>query len=320
MKMIVTMVIGRATRALILGTVLLAATSSAFAQAPAGAAQAPAGGSLGAAVAVTPDVVYGHKDGMALTFDVFKPARPNGAAVLNIVSGGWISRYNPPNALPPDTLDIYKQLTDRGFTVFAVRHGGSPRYNIPEIVPDVRRAVRFIKMTASRYGINPDRIGVYGMSAGGHLSLMLGTASTAGDPANVDEVLRVSDRVAAVVAYYPPVDLAPSANAVATERPSKRFPALNFDEALIADVSPIKHVTPDDPPTLLFHGDADQLVPMVQSELIYKAFQQSKVTTDRIVFAGAGHGFKENDHKRAVSAMVDWFTKHLTTSGGGAAK
>lgn len=302
---------------LVLG-LFLAATSSAFAQAP--AAQAPAGVSLGAGVAITPDVVYGHKDGMALTFDVFKPTRPNGAAVLNIVSGGWISRYNPPNALPPDTADIYKQLTDRGFTVFAVRHGGSPRYNIPEIVPDVRRAVRFIRMTASRYGINANRMGVYGQSAGGHLSLMLGTASDAGDPANPDEVLRVSDRVAAVVAYYPPVDLDPAANAVATERPSKRFPAMNFDAALIADVSPIRHVTPDDPPTLLFHGDADVLVPMVQSELIHKAFQQNKVVTDRIVFPKAGHGFKDADHKKAAAAMVDWFTKHLTAAGEGATR
>ena len=308
--------------ALALGLWLVAATSPMLAQAPAAQAPAaaPAGVSLGAGVAITPDVVYGHKDGMALTFDVFKPTRPNGAAVLNIVSGGWISRYNPPNALPPDTADIYKQLLDRGFTVFAVRHGGSPRYNIPEIVPDVRRAVRFIRMTAPRYGINADRMGVYGMSAGGHLSLMLGTASDAGDPANADEVLRVSDKVAAVVAYYPPVDLAPDANAVATERPSKRFPALNFDAALITDVSPIKHVSADDPPTLLFHGDADQLVPMVQSELIYKAFQQSKVPTDRIVFAGAGHGFKDQDHKRAAAAMVDWFAKHLTATGGGAAR
>jgi acetyl esterase/lipase len=297
---------------------LLASTSFVFAQAPAQAP--PPGVSLGPSVAVTPDVVYGHKDGMALTFDVFKPARPNGAAVLNIVSGGWISRYNPPNALPPDTADIYKQLTDRGFTVFAVRHGGSPRYNIPEIVPDVRRAVRFIRMTASRYGINPNRLGVYGMSAGGHLSLMLGTASDAGNPSAPDEVDRVSNRVQAVVAYYPPVDLAPSANAVATERPSKRFPALNFDEAMVVAVSPIKHVTPDDPPTLLFHGDADNLVPMVQSDLIHKAFQQAKVATDRIVFAGAGHGFKNDDHKRAAAAMVDWFTKHLTSAGEGATK
>lgn len=301
---------GRGVCALALGVALLAATPPAFAQ---------AGGGLGAGVAITPDVVYGHKDGMALTFDVFKPARPNGAATLHIVSGGWVSRYNPPNALPPAETQMYKALLDRGFTVFAVRHGGSPRYNIPEIVPDLRRAVRFIRMTASRYGINADRIGVFGMSAGGHLSLMLGTTADAGDAANQDEVLRVANRVAAVVAFYPPTDLHPSANAVATERPSKRFPALNFEEPLFADFSPLKQVTADDAPTLLLHGDADTLVPMVQSEMIYKAFQQNKVTTDRIVIPGAGHGFKDKDYNRAVEATVSWFVKHLT-SGSGATK
>src|SRR5688572_6227881 len=102
-------------------------------------------------VTVTADVVYGHKDGMALTFDVFTPARPNGAAVLHIVSGGWVSRWSPPAQVPPNIQGFYQPLFEKGFTVFAVRHGSSPRYVIPEIVPDLHRAVRFIRMTASRY-------------------------------------------------------------------------------------------------------------------------------------------------------------------------
>lgn len=300
-------VIGRGVRALALAAVLIAATSPAFAQ---------AGGGLGAGVTITPDVVYGHKDGMALTFDVFKPARPNGAATLHIVSGGWVSRYNNPNALPPAETQMYKSLLDRGFTVFAVRHGGSPKYNIAEIVPDVRRAVRFLRMNAASHGINADRIGVFGMSAGGHLSLMLGTASDAGDAANQDQVLRVGNRVAAVVAFYPPVDLHPSAKAVETERPSKRFPAMNLEEAQFAEFSPIRHVSPDDPPTLLIHGDADKLVPLTQSDLIQAEFQRNKVAHDKVVIPGAGHGFKDKDYDRAVEATVNWFVKHLTAGSG----
>ena len=84
-------------------------------------------------VDIIPDVVYGHKDGMALTFDVFKPkTRPNGAAIIFIVSGGWVSRYIPPN----EALSRYQELLDHGFTVIALRHGGSPKYLIPEIVAD----------------------------------------------------------------------------------------------------------------------------------------------------------------------------------------
>lgn len=292
-------------RALVLVVLSLGVISPAFGQ------NVQNVGALAPDVAITPDVVYGHKDGMALTFDVFKPTRPNGAAVLHMVSGGWVSRYSPPTQLPVGIRDLYQQLLDKGFTVFAVRHGSSPKYLIPEIVPDVRRAVRFIRMTASRYGIDPNRMGVTGMSAGGHLSLMLGTASDAGNSASEDEVLRVSNRVAAVVAYYPPVDLDSKAGAVVTERPSKRFPALNFDEAEVPAVSPLRHVSSDDPPTLLLHGDKDALVPINQSEQIYQAFQQHRVTSQFIVIPGAGHGFQGDDAKRATAATVEWFVKHL---------
>ena len=157
-----------------------------------------------AEVNVTPDVVYGHKFGMALTFDVYTPdVKPNGAGVLFMVSGGWYSRWSPPNGEHP----FFKPLLDRGFTVFAVRHGSSPKFSIPEAVEDVRRSVRFIRAHSERFRIDPERLGVYGASAGGHLSLMLGTASDSGKPDAKDPVLRESDRVQAVVAWVAPTDL-----------------------------------------------------------------------------------------------------------------
>ena len=69
-----------------------------------------------------------------------------------------------------------------GFTVFAVRHGSSPLFKVPDAVDDVRRATRYIKANAREWGVDPDRLGVFGGSAGGHLSLMLGTTGDAGDP------------------------------------------------------------------------------------------------------------------------------------------
>src|SRR5690606_637325 len=117
---------------------------------------------------------YGHKDGMALTFDVIRPsADANGAAVLYMVSGGWFSRYSPPEVV----ARRFQPLLDEGFTLFVVRHGSSPKYVIPEIVGDVRRAVRYIRFNAHHWEVDPDRLGVFGGSAGGHLALMLGTAS-----------------------------------------------------------------------------------------------------------------------------------------------
>ena len=152
---------------------------------------------------VTMDVVYGHKDGLALTFDVHRPARPNGAGVISIVSGGWQSSVEMGRLIAQN----YPPLNEKGFTVFAVRHGSSPRYPMSAIVADMRRAVRFIRQHAGEYGVDPNRIGVYGGSAGGQLALLLGTTADSGDPSASDAVLRESSRVAAVVAYFPPTDL-----------------------------------------------------------------------------------------------------------------
>src|SRR5262245_1482161 len=154
---------------------------------------------------VTRDEVYGHKDGLALTFDVHRPARPNGAGVIAIVSGGWQSSVEMSRQIVDGYLSPL--LNEKGFTVFAVRHGSSPRYPMSAIVADTRRAVRFIRQHAGEYGVDPTRIGVYGGSAGGQLALLLGTTADSGDPSASDAVLKESSRVAAVVAYFPPTDL-----------------------------------------------------------------------------------------------------------------
>ena len=264
---------------------------------------------------VVPDVVYGHKDGLALTFDVLKPkAKANGAAVLYMVSGGWVSSYSP----PPTAAARFKDLLDKGFTVITVRHGSSPKYFIPEIVADVRRAVRFIRYNAKQWGVDANRLGVLGGSAGGHLSLVLGTATDGGDPSAKEEFMKESSRVASVVAYFPPVDLRPLARGVNPPPPANgrpvRFPALNFDKEKAPDYSPIVHVTPDDPPTLLLHGDKDELVPVSNSQSIYEALKKNNVKTEMIIIEGAGHGFQGENAKRASAAMVAWFEQTLLKS------
>ncbi len=266
-------------------------------------------------IEIIPDVVYGHKDGLALTFDVLKPKTgSNGAAVIFMVSGGWVSLYVPPQQM----AGRFQDLLDKGFTVIPVRHGSSPKYVIPEIVADVRQAVRFIRHNAGRWGIDANRLGVHGGSAGGHLSLVLGTASDNGDPAAKQEFLRESDRVASVVAYFAPVDLrelARGANPPPQEGGTPyRFPALNFDKEKAADYSPIVHVSPDDPPTLLIHGDKDPLVPVSNSHRIHEAFQQNKVKSQVIILEGAGHGFRGDDASRANAAMVSWFEQTLLSA------
>ena len=250
-------------------------------------------------VAITPDVVYGHKDGMALTFDVFKPKeKAKGIGVLFMVSGGWVSAWSEPKKLQP----MFQPLLEGGYTVFAVRHGSSPRYVIPEIVVDVRSALKFIHSHAADYQVDPAKLGVFGFSAGGHLSLVLGTMTN-------DKKASDAPHVAAVVAVFPPTDLGPY---VALDSPLReQFPALKFDPAKANDYSPLMHVTADDAPTLLVHGDKDELVPIWHSQKIEAALAEAKVPAELITIEGAAHGFNAEGNKRLVKGMVDWFDKYL---------
>jgi len=252
-------------------------------------------------VHITPDVVYGHKDGMALTYDVIQPGNPNGAAILFMVSGGWFSRYAPPE----NAAKQFSEMLDGGYTLYMVRHGSAPKFKVPEAVADVEKAVAHIHDHASEHGVDHSRLGVFGGSAGGHLSLMLGCATGPVGEAPDADAIAGTGRVSAVVAYFPPVDLRQIIG------PNDRFPALDFDAEDAAYVSPILHVTPDDPPTLLVHGDKDDLVPIITSETIHAAFNENKVTTDFITIPGAGHGFRGNDAEVAMNAVIAWFDEHL---------
>ncbi len=255
-------------------------------------------------VAVTSDVVYGHKDGMAMTFDVFRPKeKANGVGVLFMVSGGWVSTWVEPKQIMP----MFMHLLNKGYTVIAVRHGSSPRYLVPECVSDVQIALDFVSKHASDWQVDPKRLGVFGYSAGGHLSLMLGTVG--GIKRGTEEVARV----AAVVAVFPPTDLGPYVDPKNPLR--EQFPALKFEPSRAEAYSPLMQVTSDDAPTLLFHGDKDELVPLWHSEKIQKAFDAAKVENKLVVIQGAAHGFNDEGNRRLVKEMTEWFDRYLVQTG-----
>lgn len=267
-----------------------------------------AASAVAAEVEILPDLIYGHKDGMALTLDVLKPKTgANGAAILYMVSGGWVSRWSPPK----EAAERFQFLLDKGFTVVVIRHGSSPRYFVPDAVSDIRRAVRFVRYNAKSWGVDPERLGIHGGSAGGHLSLMIGLGGDPGDPTDEEPFMRESNRVASVVAYYPPVDLRTWARGPMLATSEQRFPALNFERNLAADISPILFVTADDPPTLLIHGDKDTTVPIEHSQRMIAALKEHGITSNFITIPGAGHGFRGADQERAQAAMLAWFEKTL---------
>jgi len=280
--------------------VLLALIACACSATPRGIGTAPA---LAPQPSVTTDVVYGHKDGLALTFDVHRPAQPNGAGVIAIVSGGYQSSVEMSRLIADGYLSPL--LNEKGFTVFAVRPGSSPRYPLSAIVADLRRAVRFIRQHAGEYGVDPNRIGVFGASAGGQFALLLGTTADSGDSSASDAVLRESSRVAAVVAYFPLTDISRWAN-------RRAFPATAaLTEAEAAQYSPIRFVSPGAAPSLIVHGDADTAVPIVEGETMYAALTKAGVPASFIRIEGAGHGFAGANLERASAAMVQWFERYL---------
>ncbi len=274
------------------------------------------------------DVVYGRKYGTALTLDVFQPKTGgNGIGIISIMSGGWVSSHD---WIDPAAMKFW---TDQGYTVFAVVHGCQPKFTIPEIVTDMNRAVRFIRYHAKDYAIDPNRLGVYGGSAGGHLSLMLGTAGDPGNPDAKDPVDRVSSRVQAVACFFPPTDFLnygkPGETAIGEgtlrnfaapfdfhridPRSNKLVPITDRTEIveLARQVSPVNYVSADDPPTLIIHGDADLLVPIQQGEIIIAKLKKAGVDAKLIAKPGLEHGWPGINQD--LKTFAAWFGDHLKT-------
>lgn len=271
------------------------------------------------------DVIYGRKSGLALTMDVFTPKKANGAGLVFVVSGGW---FSGPQAIVPR---MYAAFLDRGYTVFAVVHGSQPKYTLPEIVEDMHRSVRFIRHNAKRFGIDPERIGVSGGSAGGHLSLMLGTAGGAGKMLSLDPVDRASSQVQAVACFFPPTDFlnwSKPGHDMADRQLQPPFTAAidyhEFDSKravyeritdkkklheIARSVSPISHVSKTSAPALIIHGDQDKLVPIFQAEQMVARYKEAGVEAQLVVRKGAAHGWPTllDD----INLFADWFDRHL---------
>lgn len=262
----------------------------------------------------TEDVIYGRKFGTALTLDVFQPETPNGSSILFMVSGGFFSSHEAINA------GFYRPFLERGYTVFAIVHGSQPKFIIPEITQDIHRAIRFVRHNAARWGVDPNKFGITGGSAGGHLSLTMGTQGKPGKEDAKDPVDCESSAVQAVACLFPPTDLLnygqPGEDAVGVGILKNFKPAFGprsdtaeERQVLGKEISPIYFITSNLPPTLIIHGDADTLVPIQQAETFVKRAQEQGAIAKLTTKPGKGHGWK--DPEPDVKAMAEWFDEHL---------
>jgi len=262
----------------------------------------------------TEDVIYGRRPGVALTLDVFQPAKPNGYGLALMVSGGWFSSHEAINS------GFIQVFLNRGYTVFAVVHGSQPKYVVTEITEDIHRAIRFIRHNAAKYDIKPDHLGILGASAGGHLSLTMGVRGGPGPGDAKDPVARESSAVQAIACFFPPTDFLnygkPGEDAVGIGILKDFQPAFGPESAtaegrqrLGREISPIYWVNSKLPPTLIIHGDADKLVPIQQAETFVAKAKEAGATAKLVVKPGKQHGWP--DLPQDLPTLADWFDQYL---------
>ena len=255
------------------------------------------------------DIEYGQVGDTSLRLDVYAPgkrveARP---LIVWVHGGGW--RNGSKDRCPA------LRFLEKGCIVASIDYRLSGVAIYPAQIHDCKAAIRWLRANAKTYSIDPQRIGVWGSSAGGHLAALLGTSgdvkSLEGDHGNLDQ----SSRVQAVCDFFGPTDfLQMDAHALPTA-PFKHD-ASGSPEALViggpiqenkqkvAAANPITYVTPDDAPFLIVHGDKDPLVPLHQSQLLFNSLKAAGVEVSFHKVKGGEHGFGRNAE---VDKLVDAF-------------
>lgn len=277
------------------------------------------------------ELIYGRKDGVALTMLHIKPRiKSNGKSIVWVIAGSWFSSYEQAER----TIRPAAMFVDKGFTVFLVIVGSQPRYAIPDEIEDVKRAVRYIRYNAKQWQINPNQIGITGTSAGGHLSLAVAMADEKIDGTALDPVNRMSSRVQAAAVLHPPTDClnwgAPGFNFINNKNmqlANEVFGALDFTKwnefnstydhiadtaarnKIAKEISPIYYVSPDDPPIFIIHGDADNVVPLQQSETFIAKVKEAGIKNKFIIKKGGIHN--SATLMPEYLEFADWFEKNL---------
>jgi len=253
------------------------------------------------------NVIYGETHGTGLLMDVFTTsAKPNGLAIIDVVSGAYNSDRGKINEHA--MAQIYSILCSRGYTVFAIRPGSKSRYNGLDMLAHVKTGIRYVKQHAAEYKIDPDRLGLTGASAGGHLATL---AAVTADK---------STQVKAAAVFFPPTDFLDWDGQPAN---TARIGELYFTGGVnghseeeikqrAEQLSPARLVKPNPIPFLLIHGDADSLVPLQQSQKMVAALKAAGGRAELIVKKGGGHPWFTIPDE--VKLMADWFDKQLAES------
>lgn len=258
------------------------------------------GGAIPAAAQprVEKNAIYGMYSGLALLMDVHHPEKPNGYGVIFVAGSGWSAQlpYGAKALKEEQIPDWGPALLRAGYTVFAINHRATPRFQYPAPVDDVQRAVRFVRHHAPQYGIDPGKLGGVGGSSGGHLIGLVAMLAAPGIASDADPVNREPATLQCAVLRAAPTDLRKmiGGSAIGTAAVVSfvgRLPTPSSDDQEVyRTASPISHVSASSPPVLLLHGDADDTVPYQQSVSMEGALREAGVTVKLVRVAGGAHG------------------------------
>ncbi|MBI5870351.1 MAG: alpha/beta hydrolase [Actinobacteria bacterium] len=263
------------------------------------------------------DVTYGRANGVDLKMDIYYPLKAAGPVpvVMYVHGGGWTKGDKQDGA---GTTTI-PSLQEAGFLVVSVNYRLAPEYRFPAQIEDVKCALRYLRANAGKYALDPDRIGAWGGSAGGHLVSLLGVMDDddglEGSCGNQDE----SSRVQAVVDMFGPSDLTREfeGGAIGKALGARVFGTSDSGSEILKIASPVTYVTADDPPFLILQGDSDMLVPPDQSQGLYDLLKAAGVPATLVMVKNAGHAFvpqggEIDPSRQEINAMiVDFFVREL---------
>jgi len=261
------------------------------------------------------DIVYGVVDGVALKMDLYYPKTMISSAPVAVYvhGGGWTRGDKASGAGLPEV----QELVNRGYLVAAINYRLAPRYKFPAQIEDVKYAIRYLRANAQKYEADPNRIGAWGGSAGGHLVALLGVTDAKAGFDGSGGYLDQSSRVQAVVDMFGPADLT-KLSAGATPRLLQIiFGPTDRNDEIFKRASPVTYVSIDDPPFLILHGELDELVPANQSQILHEKLKATGVPSALVLVKNAGHGFSPaggpiSPSRQEITQMVaDFFDRHL---------
>lgn len=266
------------------------------------------------------NIVFAEVHGTGLLLDVFVPKEKNealpgyGLAIVDVASGAFYSDRGKIN--DHKDAQMYNIYCGKGYTVFAIRPGSITKYTGGEMNAHVKEGIRWVKGHAEEYGIDPERLGITGASAGGYLATY--AAVTAEGPTNKGPYGAFDTTVAAAAVFFPPTDFT---LVDWSQGPLRRLAPFFFYDgfdgktaeeiaARAKELSPTHQINDKTPPFLFIHGDADERVKLEQSEIMVKALKDAGHAATLIVKAGGGHPWPTIHEEVAV--MADWFDEALS--------